>query len=115
MYPSQIEFLSHILDECHYLISESEQSTYEDLIENPRLSRAICRSLEIIGEASSKLHPDIKIKYHLVPWREMSDLRNRIIHHYFGVDYEIVWNILSMDIPELKEWITIILESESGA
>jgi len=80
---------------------------------NPRLSKAICRSLEIIGEAASRIHPDLKAKYNLVTWREMSDIRNKIIHDYFGIDYDIVWDVLKTDIPPLKEWIEIIIRKEN--
>ena len=66
----------------------------------------------IIGEASSKLHPDLKSKYPFMPWREMSDLRNRIIHHYFGIDYDIVWDVLKSDIPTLKESVELLIAKE---
>jgi uncharacterized protein with HEPN domain len=113
MHPSQIEFLNHILEECDYLEKEVEENDLEDLVHNQRLNRAVCRSLEVIGEAANKIHPDIKQKYNQVAWREMSDLRNRIIHHYFGIDYDIVWNTISDDIPELKIWIKHILNNET--
>ncbi len=87
MYPSQIEFLKHILDECNYLIKEYQQNSFEEFLQNERLAKAICRSLEIIGEASSKINPDLKDRFPVVGWREMSDLRNRIIHHYFGIAF----------------------------
>jgi len=112
MHPSQVEFLQHIPDECVYLIKESENTSFEDFIENGRLTRAVCRSLEIIGEASSKVHPDLKAKFPFVSWREMSDIRNKIIHHYFGVDYDIVWDTVKTNIPALKEGIEAIIEKE---
>ena len=111
---SQIEFLRHVLKECNYLIKESELNTYENFVEDERLSKAICRSLEIIGEASSKIHPDLKTSYASVSWREMSDLSNRIIHHYFGIDYDIVWDVVVTDIPELKVDISFILDDLSN-
>jgi uncharacterized protein with HEPN domain len=110
MYPSQVEFLQHILDECKYLLKESQENTLDEFLVNDRLTRAVCRSLEIIGEASSKIHPDLKAQYPEVSWREMSDIRNKIIHHYFGVDYDIVWDTVKNNIPELKEWIELIIE-----
>jgi uncharacterized protein with HEPN domain len=64
---SQIDFLHHILDECIYLIKESQLCTFEEFLANDRLTRAVCRSLEIIGEASSKIPSDFKAKYPLVP------------------------------------------------
>jgi uncharacterized protein with HEPN domain len=109
MHSSQLEFLKHILDECDYLIKEYRENSFEIFMQDPRLSRAICRSLEIIGEASNKIHPDIKIAHPHIPWREMSDIRNRIIHHYFGIDYDIVWDTLKMDIPVIQEYISQLI------
>ncbi|MBE7177053.1 MAG: DUF86 domain-containing protein [Mucilaginibacter polytrichastri] len=109
MPPSTIEFLRHILDECNYLLNESASATFPENIYDERLSRAVCRSLEIIGEASSKVHPDVKATYPNVPWRDMADLRNRIIHQYFGVDLDIITDVIQHEIPALKEEIEQIL------
>jgi len=95
MPPSQVEFLQQILDECVYLIKESEGTSFEDFIKNGRLTRA-----------------DLKAKYPFVSWREMSDIRNKIIHHYFGVDYDIVWDTVKTNIPTLKEGVEVIIEKE---
>jgi uncharacterized protein with HEPN domain len=114
MHLSQIDFLRHIQKECIYLIQESSDNSFEDFLHDERLSRAICRSLEIIGEASAKIHPDFKAKYPLVPWRDMNDIRNKIIHHYFGIDYDIVWDTVKTNIPILKESIDVIIEKEGG-
>ncbi len=111
MYPSTIEFLRHIQSECEYLIKEYNSSSYEEFTGNERLSKAVCRSLEIIGEAVNKIHPDIKIQHNDIPWREISDLRNRIIHHYFGIDYEIIWDVIENEIPILKEQIDAIINN----
>ena len=112
MYPSQVEFLYHILDECNYLLQEYRSNTFNEFISNPRLSRAVCRSLEIIGEASNQVDPDLKAMYPDVAWREMADIRNRIIHGYFGIDYDIVWDTVKTDIPVLKDWIDLIISEE---
>ena len=112
MSPSQIEFLRHILDECEYLIKESQNNSFENFVQDDRLSRAVCRSLEIIGEASNKIDQTLKEKYPFVTWREMSGIRNRIIHNYFGIDYDIVWDTIVTDIPQLKEWVYMIIEKE---
>lgn len=81
MHLSQVDFLRHILAECEYLLRESADNTFDDFVKDERLTKAVCRSLEIIGEATTKIHPDLKTKYTHIPWREMSDIRNRIIHH----------------------------------
>src|SRR6185437_14852938 len=112
MHPSQVEFLNHILDECKYLLRESNNLSYDEFFQDERLTRAVCRSLEIIGEASSKIHPDLKARYPEIDWREMSNIRNKIIHHYFGVDYEIIWDTIITDIPKLKEGIESIISQK---
>jgi uncharacterized protein with HEPN domain len=95
-------------------LKSRKKNSFDVFLEDEPLIRAACRSLEIIGEASSKIHPDLKAKYPLVAWREMSDLRNKIIHHYFGVDYDIVWDTIQNNIPHLKEWIEIVKKREIG-
>jgi uncharacterized protein with HEPN domain len=112
MFPSQVEFLQHILQECLYLIKENEGNRFEDFMQDERLSRAICRSLEIIGEASNKIEAEVKARYCMVPWREMSDIRNKIIYHYFGIDYNIIWDTINTNIPVIKELIEQIIEKE---
>lgn len=87
---SNLDFLQHILDEATFCVKTTEDVRYDKFIEDGILSRAIIRSLEIIGEASKKITPDYKAKYPLVPWKEMAAMRDRLIHHYFGIDYEIV-------------------------
>ncbi len=109
MFPSQAEFLRHILDECGYLRQEANTNTFEEFQHNERLIRAVCRSIEIIGEACGKIHPDIKAAYPLVEWRTMGDMRNKIIHFYFGIDYDVVWDTVKTDIPVLEQNINIIL------
>ncbi|WP_162340298.1 HepT-like ribonuclease domain-containing protein [Cyclobacterium salsum] len=108
------ELLRHILDECEYLKREYESNSFDEFIKNERLIRAICRSLEIIGEASNKLDPAFKKKYSSIPWREMGDIRNKIIHDYFGVDFDIIWDVVKSEIPILKSEINKILSNEKS-
>lgn len=79
------------------------------MVNDPVLSRAIIRSLEIIGEASAKVDPDFKSIYPNVEWRKMSNTRNRLIHDYFGVDYDIVWDIIVSKLPDLEVDIEAII------
>ena len=61
---------------------------------------AVIRNFEIIGEASKNLPRQLKDKYSNIPWEEMYRLRNRISHEYFGIDYEILWDIASNHLPQ---------------
>lgn len=73
---------------------------------------AVIRNFEIIGEASKNLPEIIKEKYQEVPWSEMYLLRNKITHEYFGIDYEIIWDVSLNYLPENKLQIDKILETE---
>jgi uncharacterized protein with HEPN domain len=73
---------------------------------------AVIRNFEIIGEASRSLPSDIKEKYPLIPWDEMYLLRNKVSHEYFGVDYEIIWDVASNYLPENRIQIQTILQKE---
>ena len=109
---SSIEYLRHILDEADYLRAESEGLSRDAFLSDETLKRAFARSLEIIGEASKKLPDELRRKYADVPWRSMAGMRDRLIHGYFGVDYELVWDVVDGKIPALREAIRRILEAE---
>jgi len=81
-------------------------------LENETLKRAFVRSLEIIGEAVKQIPDDFRLRYPAVEWRKMAGTRDRLIHDYLGVDYELVWDIVAKKIPELLLAMQHILESE---
>jgi uncharacterized protein with HEPN domain len=111
MLPSNLELLRHILDEVTFVLDATEEKDKDEVISDPLLSRAIIRSLEIIGEACTKLDPDFKALYPQIEWRKMAGTRNRLIHDYFGVDYDIVWDIIISKLPALKENIEEIINA----
>ncbi len=100
---SPLEFLRHILDETNYLIKHSEGISKKDFNYNDTLKRAFVRSLEIIGEATKKIPDELRQKYPQVDWRAMSGMRDKLIHDYFGIDYDIVWDVVNNKIPQLRE------------
>ncbi len=78
-------------------LGELDFSEFKD---NDMIVDAIIRNFEIIGEASKNLPNEIKEKYSEVPWRKMYGLRNLIAHEYFGVDYEMIWEIAKNNLPQ---------------
>ena len=74
---------------------------------------AVIRNFEIIGEPSKNVPKKLKSKYTHIPWEEMYSLRNRISHEYFGIDYEILWDIATKHLPQNHADILIIIENES--
>jgi len=85
---------------------------YKRFKKDPKTVDAVIRNLEIIGEASRSLDDSIKNKYPEVPWKEMYYLRNRISHEYFGVDYEIIWDVAVNSLPANKLQVDSILSKE---
>ena len=79
-----------------------------------RAKRAVVRSLEVIGEAAKHLSPDIRNRYPEVEWRAMAAMRDKMIHHYFGVDYDIIRDVLINKVPVLQQQISAILLSEEN-
>lgn len=80
MFKDPKEFLKHILDECSYLLSVSENLSFDDFLEDETLKRAVVRSLEIIGEATKKIPTDFKDKWNTIQWKNMAGMRDRLIH-----------------------------------
>ncbi|MDD2798708.1 MAG: DUF86 domain-containing protein [Bacteroidales bacterium] len=111
---SIIEYLLHIKDELDYLEKESENITFERFETNETLKRAFSRSLEIIGEASKKIPDEIRLLYPEMEWKAMAGMRDKLIHHYFGVDYELVWDIIEHKIEEMNFQISRIIELEKN-
>ena len=111
MYRSQLEFLRHIQD-CYFIISSTQNKSLQEITSDPVLSRAIVRNLEIIGEAAKNLDSEFTKKFPFVNWKNMAGMRDRLIHNYMEIDYEIVYDSVTNDIPELKQHLNIILEAE---
>ena len=110
MSPSSSDYLSHILDETNYLITTSQGLNKKDFINDQTLKRAWVRSLEIIGEAVKQLPPNFRTDYPEIEWRKIAGMRDKLIHNYFGVDYDIVWDAVINEIPHLEQKIMQILE-----
>ena len=71
------------------------------------------RSLEIIGEAAKKVSPEFKQQHPEIEWRAMAGMRDKLIHDYFGIDYDIVWDVVINKLPSLGRGIKTLLESEA--
>jgi uncharacterized protein with HEPN domain len=98
-----IERIDHYIEGFNFKQFEQDHKTVD----------AVIRNFEVIGEAAKNLPKELKSKYPEVPWAEMYLLRNKISHEYFGVDYEIIWDVAVNYLPENKKQIEAILK-ETG-
>ena len=103
------DYLRHILAESDYLILHARDLNMRGFLKNETIQRAFVRSLEIIGEAAKQVPEDFRNQHPNVQWKSMAGMRDRLIHAYFGVDYEIVWDVVQTRIPELRQQIASIL------
>lgn len=112
MHRSYILYLEDILESSNNIQNYAGNLSYQELIADRMRLDAIVRNFEIIGEASGKIPQDIQEKYSFIEWRKIADFRNVLAHEYFGIDLEIMWQIIKEKLPELQKGIKSILEQE---
>lgn len=108
---SILDFLLHIRDEFVFLKTDSENYTFEQFTADKKTILSYTRSLEIIGEACKNIPGDIRLSYPQIDWKGFAGLRDIIIHQYFGIDYEAIWDTVMNEVPEALIEIERIIES----
>jgi len=103
-------FLRHILDEINFLVKETEKLKLEEFTKDEVLKRAAARSLEIIGEAAKNLSDDFRKTHKGIDWKKLAGLRDKIIHYYFGVNWDIVWDVIKEHLPKIKAQIELLVK-----
>jgi len=102
-------FLEHILEEINFLLKVSQNLSFNQFMEDEVLKRACSRSIEIIGEAVKNLPDDFRNEYPNVEWKKIAGLRDKVIHFYFGVNWDIIWDVIIKKLPKLKQNIEEII------
>ena len=98
-----LPYINHILDAINDIEDSIKNNTKEQFVKNKDIKDATIRRIEIIGEAAKNVKESFKRKHSKIPWKEIIGTRDRMIHHYFGVNLDIVWDIVKKDIPILKK------------
>lgn len=87
-------------------------ASYKKFLNDTKIQDAVVRNLEVIGEACKNISPAFKRKNKYVQWKNIAGMRDKLIHHYFGINLEIVWNVAKEKLPELKTQIKRILKEK---
>lgn len=101
-------YLRHILDAIAKIEEYVNGLSEEDFLTDSLTQDGVIRQLEIIGEATKHISPDLQQKHPQIPWNVMARMRDRLIHGYFGVDINLVWLTITRDIVQLKQQVSKI-------
>jgi uncharacterized protein with HEPN domain len=103
--------LQHILDSINDILLFTKDVDYESYLADYMLRLAVVKLVENIGEASNCISKGTIKKYPEIEWSILKGIRNILVHEYFGIDYELIWNSIKVNIPELKLKIESVLQN----
>lgn len=101
-------YLQHILDAINRIIAYTEDGK-DAFLKNSMMQDAVIRNLEVIGEATKALSKETREQHQNIPWDDMAGMRDVLIHHYMGVDLEIVWDVSQSKLEDLRSQIQSLL------
>jgi len=104
--------IEDIITSCQRILDYTSGLTYHDFILDQKTVDAATRNFEIIGEAANLLPENVKDLADNIDWQRIRGFRNRIVHHYFGVDLEILWKIIQENIPDLLDKTELLLKNK---
>jgi uncharacterized protein with HEPN domain len=110
MIKDDIVYLNHIIDAISRIEEYVHGLTYDDFIENYLIQDGVIRQIQVIGEATKKISYNTRGKYPDIPWKDIAGMRDKLIHDYFGIDLDAVWDTVEKDIPLLKDEIQTIIK-----
>lgn len=103
------EFLSDIEEAIKRIKAYTRNMSYQKFLKDTKTQDAVVRNLEIIREAVKNISESLKAEHPNIPWKDMARVRDKVIHFYFGVNYDIVWSIAKEDLPQVAEQINTVL------
>ena len=105
--------IQHMLDHAREAVEMVRLRSRADLDTDRMLNLALVRLLEVVGEAAVQIPEEFRSRHPALPWRDVADLRNRLIHGYATINFDILWTIIQDDLPPLIEQLEAIIEEEA--
>lgn len=96
-----LAYIEHIKEAISKILNYTQNLTREEFEEKPMVQDAVIRNIEIIGEATKNITSVMTSSYKKIPWKEMAGMRDKLIHDYMGVEIDVVWKTIELDIPDL--------------
>lgn len=109
-----ILLLDDMLQSAQRIKKYTSNLDYEAFLSDDMTIDAVVRNFEIIGEAANRIDQDFRDNNPEIEWNRIRGFRNRIVHDYFGIDYEIVWSIIESYLDELIDWLNTIIDSNNA-
>ena len=110
-----IDYLKDMLENANRGIFFAQGMDYKTFTKDEKSVYAVIRAVEIIGEATRNIPEEIQSKYKNIPWRDVSNMRNKLVHRYFGIDVEIIWKTIQEDLPDLITALEDIIRREENS
>lgn len=105
------EFLSDIEEAIGRIMSYTDEMSYKEFISDAKTQDAVVRNIEILGEATKNLTTALKDEHKDIEWVEIAGMRDKIIHFYFGIKWDIVWDVIKNKLPELEKKIKRLIDN----
>jgi len=99
------DYIADILNAAREVQEFTQGMGFESFSTDKKTANAVIRSLEVMGEAAKRIPDDIRGRYPEIPWKQMAGMRDKLIHEYSGVDLEIVWAVITGELPPLRPHI----------
>jgi uncharacterized protein with HEPN domain len=105
------DYVSDILEATiARILAYTQAMSYAEFLQDFRTQDAVIRNLQIIGEAAKRISMELREAHQRIPWKAITGMRDRITHDYFGLNYDIVWNVVRNDLPALRDEISSLLQ-----
>jgi len=108
------DYLADMLEAARRALVYCAGMTYEQFLADPKTQDAVVRNIEILGEAAKRLSPQCRGATAAVPWKNIAGMRDRLVHAYFGVNWDVVWTVVTDDLQPLAEHLQSILAAPNA-